>query len=214
MATSNSPQSGIYTDQHAGRNATMHFDAGSKLDVQALQLGQGLIDISPYIFTAREVASGESITSGTTAPAYFFGGLLLPDTSPALLLSASDAQTFYLNYASAVVDGIKLPPVAMPNDLSTAQGLTVSLYGEVIGTATAADAAQGFDIRCWGGIGATTEFGSTHPNFTSTPSYKSISITSANTPTDVLNITLIPQAHAGRAIRLYGGKIAYTRVTS
>lgn len=33
MATSNSPQSGVYTDQHVGRNATMHFDAGSHLDL-------------------------------------------------------------------------------------------------------------------------------------------------------------------------------------
>lgn len=223
MATSASPQTGIYKDQHAGRSATMHFDEDGHLDLTSGSvalpgaLGQGFIDLSPYIFGARQLASAEQFIAGSSAETAFWGGILYGGTAtagtPAMVLNSSVDQAFHLNYASAVVVAIKLPPIFMPGDMSTAGGLTIGLFGESVGTGTASDAAAGFDIRCWAGIG-DTEMGATHPNFSSTPSLQTISIASGDLTTDVLNITLVPSAHAGRAIRLYGGRITYTKKTS
>ena len=223
MSIANSPQSGIYRDQHTGRNTTMHVDADGHIDITSGSitlpgsLGQGYIDLGPYIFGARQLASAEQFIAGTSAETAFWGGILVGNGAtagtPAMVLTASGDQSFYLNWASAIVTAIKLPPVFMPGDMSTAGGLTIGLYGESVGTATASDAAAGFDIRCWMDIG-DTEMGATHPNFTSTPALQTISLTSGNVSTGVLNITLVPSAHAGRAFRLYGGRIAYTKKTS
>ena len=223
MSKANSPQTGIYRGQHGGRSATMHFDEDGHLDLASGSvqlpgsLGLGYIDLSPYIFGARQLASAEQFIAGTSAETAFWGGILVGNGAtagtPAMVLTASGDQSFYLNWASAVVVSIKLPPVFMPGDMSTAGGLTVGLYGESVGTGTASDAAAGFDIRCWMDVG-DTEMGSTHPNFTSTPSLQTIALASGNVSTGLLNITLVPQAHAGRPFRLYGGRIAYTKKTS
>jgi hypothetical protein len=175
-------------------------------------IASGTIDLGPHLFAGREAASGETVSSGSTAPAYFFGGFILPDTSPAFTLTSSGDQSFYLNWTSANTDGLKLPPIAMPADLSTAGGMSIDLYGESVGTATAADAKSCFDVRCWAGIG-DTEMGATHPDFSSAPSWQSITIASGDLTTTVLNVTLVPQAHAGRAIRLYSMRARYTRTS-
>ena len=180
-------------------------------------LGQGFIDLSPYILNARQLASGENFIAGTSAETAFWGGLLIQGATagtPGLAMNSSADQAPYLNWTSAIVTAIKLPPVMLPPDVATAGGLSVRLYGENVGTATAADAAMAFDVRCWSGVG-DTEMGTTCPNLTTTPANSAISIASgdivANGP---FNITLVPQAHAGRALRLFGGSITYTRKTS
>lgn len=179
-------------------------------------LAKGYIDLSPYILGARQMASAENLISGTSAETAFWGGMLVKGATagtPALDLTASGDQSAYLNWASAIVVAIKLAPIMMPGDMSTAGGLTVGLFGESVGTGTASDAKSALDIRCWMDIG-DTEMGSTHPDFTSTPSLKTIALTSGNVSTGILNITLVPEAHAGRAIRLYGGRVDYTKKTS
>ena len=220
MASSASPQTGIYKAQHTGRGTTMVVDAAGSIDITSGKiqlpgsLGRGYIPLGPYLFVARELSSGEAFASGTTASGMFFGGLLLNETTPKMALNSTDGQAFYLQWIGGNNDGIKLPPIAMPPDLSTAGGMTIDLYGETVGTATAADAIQAIQIKAWAGIGATADIGTTHANFTTSPTYKSITISSANLTTTVLNITLIPQAHAGRQINLYDGRITYARKTS
>jgi hypothetical protein len=194
---------------------TLRFETGAVISglAGALpgNLASGHLDLSPHLFHAREIASGETFTSGSTAPTAFFYGQLGPDTTPVLNLTSSGDQSWYLSWASAIVDAIKLDPIAVPSDLSTAGGLTIELNGECVGSATAADAAMGFDIRCWAGVG-DTEMGATHPNFTTAPSWKGITLSSADVaPGDVLNVTLLPSAHAGRSLRLYGARARYAR---
>ena len=194
----------------------MHFDEDGHLDVSSGRvtlpgaLAQGYIDLGPYLIGARELASAETLVAGTSDTAR---GFITANTTPAIALVSSGDQAFYLDYASAIVTGIKLPPIFMPGDMSTAGGMTIGLYGESVGSGTASDAQAGFDIRCWMGIG-DTEMGSTHPNFTTAPTLQTISLTSGNLTTTVLNMTLVPQAHANRPIRLYGGRITYTKKTS
>lgn len=225
-----SGQSRIYREQVRGAagGATEHFasgarlvgHAGSSFDFTSARvslpgsLGQGFVDLTRHLFAAREVASNEEITSGTTAPTYFFGGLLLPDTTPSLDVLSTDDPIMRLQWVSANVDGIMLPPVALPGDVATAGGITVELYGETVGSATAADAAQTIDIRARIGLG-DTEMGATHPNFTSTPAWQGITIASGDVvASGHLNLLLVPSAHAGRAINVYGARMSYNKKTS
>lgn len=219
MAKSDSPQTGIYKKQQTGRSATMVFDEDGHLDLTSGSvnlpgaLSKGYIDIGPNIFYGRELASAEKMTSGTTAPTYFFGGLLLPDTTPALNLLSTADPIMFLSYASAVVDAIALAPIAIPADLSTGSVMTIELLGESVGSGTASDAKSAFDIGARFGVG-DTKVGTTHPDFTTTPTWKGVDIASGDLTTNQLNIILTPAAHAGRAINLYGGRISYTKKTS
>lgn len=195
---------------------TLRIDAGAA--VQGLgragvlpgNLASGTLDLGPHLIAAREAASGETLTSGTSAPTMFWGGLLNVDTTPSQTLVSSGDQSLTWTWASANIDGMKLPPIALPTDLSTAAGLNVDVYGESIGTGTASDAKSALDIRCWSGVG-DTEMGATHPDFTSTPTWRGITVASGDITSGPLNITLVPEAHAGRALRIFGARIRYTR---
>jgi hypothetical protein len=223
-----SGQTGIFTDQHQGKQTTMHVDTSSVLDIRgtlnvasgtlvmatgqikaaalAGNLKNGYLALGPWLMAARQLASAETLATGVAPFITASAG-----DAPPLALTSSGDQSFYLNYASAVVAGIKLPPIAAPVDLSTADGMTFELYGESIGTGTASDAAAAFDIRVWSGI-ADTEMGSSHPNFTSTPSWQGITVASGDIVGGApFNITLVPLAHAGRAIRLYDMRGRYVR---
>ncbi len=175
-------------------------------------LSSGSVDLGVHLMAARELSSGENFASGSTAPSYFFEGLLGKDTSPSLGTLSTGDQTFTLQWASANVDGIKLPPIALPADFSTAGGIRLDILGESIGTGTASDAVAAVTIKAWCGVGGA-DLGTTHPNFTSTPTYQTISLSTGNLATTVLNITLIPQAHAARAINVYGLRMRYNRTS-
>lgn len=236
MATSDSPQTGIYRQQHIGRETSEVFDASSVLRMDGTlrgagtfdltsavvqlpgTLGQGFIDLGAHLFSARVAASGETIASGSSAPTAFWGGLLMPDGAPALIFDSTANRRLSLNYASAIVAALALPPIAMPADFSTAGGLTLEMYGETVGTASAADAIQAFTwaARFSALTSASTpaDVGTTAPNFTSTPSWKGITITSGNVATNQLSITITPQAHANRAINIFGMRARYTKRTT
>src|SRR3990167_8585020 len=145
MATSDSPQTGIYTQQHAARETSMVVDASSIMRVDGTFRGSGTIDMSSmtvtlpgtlqlggfdlgaHLFSARNAASGETVASGSTTPTAFFGGILMPDGQPALGFDSTANRRLRLNYASAVVAALVLPPIAMPQDFATAGGLTLEM---------------------------------------------------------------------------------------
>lgn len=226
MATSDSPHVGIYTDRSLGRDTTMHIDSGSVVNVDgALNLtsGQftapgslsiGYLNLGPALFSARNAASGETVASGSSAPTAFFGGLLMPDGAPAMKMNSTIDHVWMLEWVSANVATIKTLPVALPNDFSTAGGLTIELFGEVVGTATAADAKQSVDILARFGVGNTSAAPVSHPNFTTTPSWKGITVASGSVTTDSLTIGLTPGTHAARAIRVFDMRASYTKKTS
>ena len=165
-------------------------------------LASGSIDLGPYLFSARKMSSAENFATGALH--------ITTTGNPSLEVNSTVDGAGYLNWASADVTAIQLPPVDMPNDLATGGGLRIDLYGESVGTGTASDAAAGFDVRCWSGQG-DTEMGATHPNFTSTPGYQTVAVASGDLTTGPLTIRLVPQAHAGRPFRLQGGRLRYTR---
>lgn len=170
------------------------------------KLASGSFDLTAHVFGARQLASAETLSTGV-------GGIITSSAdAPQLAHNSSVDMSLYLNYASAVVAAIQPISFSLPQDLSTAAGLTIELKGETVGTASAADAAQGFDIRCWSGVG-DTEMGSTHPNFTSTPSWKGITIASGDLTTGLISWVLVPSAHANRPFKLYGARARYTRTS-
>lgn len=185
--------------------------SGGTLTIEAGGVISGIKDTVPlgsHLFGGRNLASAETLSTGVTAI------ITSSADNPQLALTSSGDQSLYLGWASAVVGGIKLLPIALPNQLSTAAGLTIELFGESVGTASAADAKSALDIRCWSGIG-DTEMGSTHPDFSSTPSWKGITLASGDiNATAPLNVTLVPEAHAARAIRVYDMRARYTRSSS
>ena len=181
-------------------------------------LARGYIDLGPHLFGARVAASGETVASGSTTPTAFFGGLLMPDGAPALKMDSTANRRLSLNYASAIVAALALPPIAMPADFSTAGGLTLEMYGETVGTASAADAIQAFtwEARFSALTSASTpaDAGTTAPSFTSTPSWKGITIASGSVATNQLSVIITPQAHALRAINIFGMRASYAKLTS
>lgn len=210
-------QAKVYHTQGA---SAMFIDAGGTLDASSgavvlpPNLRTGHIPLGSHLFNARQLASAEAYASGTSAESFFWGGVLTNKTTPALSINSTADQTAYLSYASGVVTGIKLPPIALPPDLSSAAGITIGLYGESVGSATAADAISAIQVKAWNGLGGA-DLGSTHPNFTTTPSWKEVTIASGSVVAGApLNINLVPQAHAGRAINLYDMRLRYTRTTS
>lgn len=222
MATSNSPQTGIYTDQIGpGRSATMHFDEDGHLDLTSgsIQLpgslANGYLSLGSALFSARTLASAENIASGSTAPTAFFGGLLMPDgVSPAIKMNSTIDHVLVLQWTSAQVGAIITPPVALPDDLSTADGLTIELLGESIGTGTASDAKAAFTVLPSFGVATTSGTGTTHADFSSTPSWQSIAVASGSITTGQLTVQLTPEAHAARAISLFDMRVRYTKKTS
>lgn len=244
MATSDSPQVGIYTDppKTGSRNATMHFEASNTLDMAGtLALSgtiqaqggtldmtsgtfvppgaqaRGYIGLGTHLFTARNAASGETVASGSTTPTAFYGGMLMPDGQPSLGFNTTVGRIPALSWASANVAAIVLPPIAMPADLSTAGGLTFELFGEIVGTASAADAVDAITVAAhFAALTSASDanVGTTHPSFTSTPSWKGITIASGSLSTNSLSVILTPQAHAAQILRVYNARMSYQRKTT
>lgn len=237
MATSDSPLTGIYRDQHVGRETTMHIEVSSVLDVSGQinvvggvldlsqaatftmpgALRQGYVPLGVHLFNARNAASAEKIASGSTAPTAFFGGLLMPDGAPSLDFFSTGERIPRAQWVSGNAASIVLPPLSMPQDMATAAGIRLGLFGETVGTASAADAVQAIQILARFAAltsASDADVGSTHPNFSSTPSWQEVTITSGNLTTNTLSIILTPQAHANRAINLYDARMIYTKKTT
>lgn len=219
MAASNSAI-GIWTESTTGRGATMHYDEDGHLDLTSgsIQLpgslGRGYMNIGSHLFAGRNAASNETIASGSSAPAAFWGGLLMPDGVPAMKFRSSGAKEWMLDWATAGVAAVAMLPVSLPDDMATAAGLTIEFFGETYGTASATDAKDCLTITPHFGIAGSTALGATAPDFTSTPSWKGITVASGSVTTDEVTITVWPQAHALRGLRVYGARIGYTKKTS
>jgi hypothetical protein len=200
-------QAKVYRTQGA---TAMVVASGGRITVEPGGAIAGLtveIPLGAHLFGARELSSGENFASGTSAAAMYWGGFLDKDTTPNLGIVSTADQTPYVQWASANVDGIRFPPVTLPQHVSSADGLTVEVYGESIGTGTASDAIAAVKINVWNGVGGAN-LGATHADFTSSPSWKTVSIASGSVVPNVpFNISLVPQAHAGRALRIYDARI-------
>lgn len=204
-------QSKVYMKQ--GATAMVVASGGSIiLEAGGVISGLGVHEgLGAHLFAARELASAENFASGTSAPTLFWGGVLDSETTPKMAMNSTADQSFFLEWASGNADGVKLPPIAMRPEFSTAGGLSIDLYGETGGTGSAADAIQAITVKAFFGAG-NANVGSTHANFTSTPGWQTVTVASGSVVANVpLNLTLIPQAHTGRTVRLYDMRLRYSR---
>ena len=165
------------------------------------------------LFSARALSSAEaffnSSAGATGAGGQGKGGVLTGNSAPKLAYPASNSLSAYLEWASGNAAGIAFPPLFLPPDFTTALPVVVDLYGENASGATA-DAISAIQVKAFSGVGGA-DVGSTHPNFTSTPAAQSVQLATGSLSSGVLNLVLVPQAHANKALRLYGARVRYGR---
>lgn len=196
---------GIRKLQHTGVNTTMVVESGSVIDVTTgtlrtpAVLRQGYINFN--LLNALEVSSADSLnalTSGTNPSI----GRVNAGTDPANRIRWASGT----GNADPIQFGFYMPP-----DLSTAGGLTFTLYGE----GSSANAENKLNVAVWFGVGGSN-VGASGGALSSTPAAQSISVASgslvANVPVTV--IVTPSSAHASGPIDLYGLRATYTQVTS
>lgn len=230
-----SGNSRFYSEQHINAGSTremasgavLHLSAGALIDAAtatglitlasgainaghlAGDLASGTVPLGSHLFRSMKLASAETLATG-------LGPQLLTTTgNPSIELTSTGDQSGYVEWASAQVIGIKVPPIALPADFATAGGAAIDLFMQTVGTATAEDADAAMDVRAWAGIG-DAEMGATVA-ISSANQWRTLTITSGNvlgpdsTVGGFLNLTLVPGAHAGRAWRVYDMRMRYTR---
>lgn len=204
MATSASPQQGIYYVQHSGRNTTLVVDEAGVVDITSgtlrtpAVLRQGFVNFS--LGAAWEVSSADSLNALTSGTNPSFGRTN----------AGTDPQS-RVRWASGTgsTDPIQISAM-LPPDISTAAGLTVGVFGE----GASANATNELDVRVYFGVGDANA--GTTVALTSTPSIRTVAIASGDVIASApITIAIAPNAHASGPIDLYGGiRLTYTRVTS
>lgn len=172
-------------------------------------LSSGTLALGSHLVRGMKLASAETLATGIAVQ------LLTTTGNPSIELTSTGDQSLYVEWASAQTVGVKLPPIALPADFSTAGGAALDLFMQTLGSATAEDADAAMDVRVWAGIG-DTEMGSTVA-ISSAAQWRTVTLTSGNvlgpdsTVGGFLNVTLVPTAHAGRPWRVYDMRMRYTR---
>jgi len=205
MATSASPQTGIYYAQHVGRGTTLVVDNDGVLDMSSgtarlpAVLRQGVINFG--LNEAWEVSSADSLNALTSG------------TNPSIgRINAGTDPAWRIRWASGAgnADPVQFNAF-MPPDVSTAPGMTISVYGE----GSSANAENKLNIAVFFGVGDANA-GASGGQLTSSPTLQSITVASGDIITNVpVTVVLTPSsAHASGPIDLYGLRAVYTKVTS
>jgi hypothetical protein len=137
------------------------------------------------------------------------GGRPDGNTAPTLqrINSATD-KALRLTWAAASVAELQFPPVAMPPDLDPTAPVEVHL---VCGKDANANTVT-IDVQAFFGVG-DTECGAATPTIAQARAEYVVSIAASDVPAapEMLNISLVPGAHAGDALYLDGAWLEYTR---
>lgn len=101
---------------------------------------------------------------------------------------------------------LQFPPFYLPDDLDDTADMYVKLYA---GMGGATDTPT-IDVQCFFNVG-DTECGAATTALAATAAEKTVTIAAADVPAapGVLNIALVPAAHANDAIWIYGAAIKY-----
>ena len=113
--------------------------------------------------------------------------------------------------AAGFQNPLYLEPIRIPNDLSTAGGIRVHLFGE----AASADAQKDVTVNARAGT-ATAAFAGT-VTLTTTPTEQVATLASGSIPTaaGLLSLSMFPtSAHASGSVDLYGAALSYAKLTS
>lgn len=209
MATSASPQTGIYKQQIGpGRSATMVVDEAGVLDITSGTIRLPSVHRTGYI--PLNLFGGRSRATATAS-----GSVALTTATQPKLVAVSATDGHYqqqLLYTSAAGSSnyLVLNPLLIPPDLSSAGGMTVRINGE----RSSANASAQLMVYALAG-NATANIGTTVA-LTSSPSEVTVAITSGNTPASgYLNVMLYADGiNSTGFVALYAGAVTYTKKTS
>jgi len=187
-----------------------------KATIAALRTALGGVGFIPLDITSlREIGTDTANEIGDTADGTAndpYGGLLAADTTPSLKrINLATDKGLRVAWPNTDVTEVQFPPVTMPPDLDETSDVIVHLIARMSG---GADTTTSFDVQVFDGIGDTEMGGLATPDMTSTLAETTLTISAANVsgnPTGVLNIALVPEAHATDNIELYGAWIEYTK---
>ena len=164
------------------------------------------------IAALREVVSndvGISVDAEAGAGTADGGGYLTKDTTPLLeRVNAATDKALRVTWAASDSTEVLFPTVVKPQDLDSAEDLTVHLWA---GMAGATDTPT-IDIQCFDGVG-DTEMGGASGALSDTAGEVSTTIAAANLGASpgFLNISLVPGAHTTDILWVYAAWIEYKR---
>lgn len=188
----------------AGTIGTSDLGTGAVTAVKlSATLKKGFI---PLDITTLKLTSGNAIINTSE------GGLPDGNTAPILQrINGATDKALRLTFAATVVTEVQFPPIPKPPDLDGASDLTVHL---LVGKDGNTDTTANIDVQVFDGIG-DTECGGATAAITETTGLneKSVTVLAADLGDHpgVLNIALVPSAHANDAIYVYGAWLEYTR---
>lgn len=137
------------------------------------------------------------------------GGRPDGNTAPTLQrVNADTDKALRLTWAAGSQAELQFPPVPLPPDLDDAAIMEVHL---VCGKDANANTVN-IDVQAYFGVG-DTECGAATPTIAQAKAEYKVDLAAADVPVhpDVLNISLVPGAHAGDALYLYAAWIEYVR---
>ena len=170
---------------------------------QITQYGNLKVGFIPLDF-ANAIIIAANVVQNTTE-----GGRPDGNTAPTLqrINSATD-KALRLTWAAAAVAELQFAAVALPPDLDDAAPIEVHL---LCGKDANANTVT-IDVQAFFGVG-DTECGAVTPTIAQARAEYSIAIAAADVPPapEVLNISLVPSAHAGDALYLDAAWLEYVR---
>jgi hypothetical protein len=171
---------------------------------QITQYGRLKLGHIPLDLTTARIIAANAIQATTE------GGVPDGNTAgPALArVNAATDKALRLQWAAGEVDEVQFAPVPLPADLDPAAGVEVHLlFAKSANANTFAVAVNAFF-----GVGDANCGGNT-PNIAQALTDTKVTLAAADVPAppNVLNLSLIPAAHAGDALYLYAAWLQYTR---
>lgn len=158
-----------------------------------------------------DITAGRDIASNAIQNLAAHGGLLAADSTPILQrVNGATDKALRITWAAGDVNELQLPTVTWPPDLKASSDVLVKLL-----FAKDADAnTVTCDVQAYEGVG-DTEMGSATSTIAQALAEYTVTLANADITghPGFLNLILVPSAHAGDALYLYGAWIEYTRVT-
>ncbi|MCE5308186.1 MAG: hypothetical protein LLG20_11155 [Acidobacteriales bacterium] len=170
---------------------------------QITQYGNLKVGFIPLDLTTARIIAANAIQATTE------GGVPDSNTAPALeRVNGATDKALRLTWAAAGVAEVAFPPIALPPDLDSDAPVEVHLICAKDANANTVT----IDVQAFAGVG-DTEMGGATPTIAQARGEYVVTLAAADVPNhpELLNIQLVPSAHAGDALYLYGAWLEYTR---
>lgn len=203
MAGDATYQTPVYVRQsgaelHVSSNGRLVVDAGGSVLVQ----GSVWCDLS----RARIISStaGEQFSSANL-------GYLSTGSTPSYGCVSTADRTQRIAWSSGSIIGIQFPSVPLPDDFSTANGITIT---PILGKSASSGSGVTCDIQFWAGLGEAESGTATNAITSTAPTEYSVAIPSSALVGSALgqwSVAVVPSTHDQDQVYLYGLRIDYTR---